>query len=100
MNIRTQPFNSRQAVTLRSLGEGPLGPLRRGSRPSDKHAKECETEEKSRRLFGVISRVSRIALCPSAQRLLVSVPCKILCEKSKPIPTFYFIASIAKLRWS
>jgi len=36
----------------------------------------------------------------AAQRLLVSVPCKILCEKSKPIPTFSFIASIAKLRWS
>ena len=50
--------------------------------------------------IGVISRVSRIALGPSAQRLLVSVPCKILCEKSKPILTFSFIASIAKQRWS
>ena len=36
----------------------------------------------------------------AAQRLLVSVPCKVLCEKSKPIPTSSFIASTAKLRWS
>src|SRR5438552_6123479 len=33
MSIRPQPFNSRQTVTLRSLGDGPFGPLRHGSLP-------------------------------------------------------------------
>ena len=42
MSIRPQPFNSGQIGTLRNLGEGPLGPLRRGSRPSAKHAKGRE----------------------------------------------------------